>query len=190
MCSITQEVFEDPVVLVDTGHSYERAALEAWLRRKRSCPLSGRPVSGRVVVNWTLRDAVAGVRAQRGLPQLPPPRAHAPPLSLSARAAAFASSPAAAVVFAGGAAFAAASGTLALALPGWVLRAAWARLSCAAHLIAMINMTLPLVAACHGWMGRRRPLATLGRGLRNRLARGGPRVFTVYADNNVVVLRG
>lgn len=30
-CTITKELFYDPVILVESGHTYERAAIEHWL---------------------------------------------------------------------------------------------------------------------------------------------------------------
>lgn len=40
-CPITLEVMRDPVIAGD-GHSYERAAMERWLRTHRTSPLTGR----------------------------------------------------------------------------------------------------------------------------------------------------
>lgn len=39
-CPITREIMEDPVVTAD-GHSYERRAIEEWLQRKWTSPVTG-----------------------------------------------------------------------------------------------------------------------------------------------------
>lgn len=41
VCAITKEVMEDPVILVETGQTYERQAIEQWLSWRRyvsDCP--------------------------------------------------------------------------------------------------------------------------------------------------------
>ena len=44
MCPITTEVMREPVFTAD-GHTYERAAIEEWLERKSSSPLTGEPLA-------------------------------------------------------------------------------------------------------------------------------------------------
>jgi hypothetical protein len=39
VCVITKEVMEDPVILVETGQTYERQAIEQWLSRHDTCPI-------------------------------------------------------------------------------------------------------------------------------------------------------
>jgi hypothetical protein len=39
VCGITKEVMEDPVILVETGQTYERQAIEQWLSRHDTCPI-------------------------------------------------------------------------------------------------------------------------------------------------------
>eukprot|EP01041_Mallomonas_annulata_P010428 gene10428-21758_t len=41
ICSLTMETMVDPVILVATGQTYERASIENWLSEHNSCPLSG-----------------------------------------------------------------------------------------------------------------------------------------------------
>eukprot|EP00960_Hanusia_phi_P074792 768317-Hanusia_phi.AAC.11 len=58
-CGITREVMVDPVLLVHSGMSYERVAIEKWLKISKKCPLSGKFSSiPRVVENINLRKAI------------------------------------------------------------------------------------------------------------------------------------
>ena len=58
-CGITREVMVDPVILVHSGMSYERVAIEKWLKISKKCPLSGKFSSiPRVVENINLRKAI------------------------------------------------------------------------------------------------------------------------------------
>ena len=69
-CPITQEVMTDPVVTVD-GHSFERAAIEEWFRRRVSNPLTGLPLdSATLTPNHTLRGSIAELMNRR--PELAP----------------------------------------------------------------------------------------------------------------------
>jgi hypothetical protein len=68
-CPVTKEVMKDPVVAAD-GHSYERCAIEAWLRRSRLSPATGAAMqaAGRrrqVLPNHTLRRVICDT-AERG----------------------------------------------------------------------------------------------------------------------------
>lgn len=55
-CPITCERFKDPVLLVGDGYTYERAAIEGWLRRSSDSPMTGAALtSTQVVPNYTLR---------------------------------------------------------------------------------------------------------------------------------------
>lgn len=49
VCPITQEMMQDPVSTVD-GHTYERAAIERWLTRKRTSPLTGSVLPSTTVI--------------------------------------------------------------------------------------------------------------------------------------------
>jgi len=69
-CPITQEVMTDPVVTVD-GHSFERAAIEEWFRRRVSNPLTGLPLdSATLTPNHTLRGSIVELMNRR--PELAP----------------------------------------------------------------------------------------------------------------------
>ena len=56
------------------GHTYERAALEAWLKRSRTCPLTRCVLADPAVVpNWALRAAMDDWIFSSGLMPLRPP---------------------------------------------------------------------------------------------------------------------
>jgi len=54
LCSITGELFEDPVV-TDDGHTYERTAIEEWFHSQK---MAGRPVTS-PLTNVKLKNARA-----------------------------------------------------------------------------------------------------------------------------------
>ena len=55
-CSITCERFVDPVLAPD-GHTYERAALEQWLKTRKISPLTGNPMpEGELRTNYAIRS--------------------------------------------------------------------------------------------------------------------------------------
>ncbi|KAL6047667.1 VWFA domain-containing protein, partial [Balamuthia mandrillaris] len=58
ICPLTQEVMRDPVVDPE-GNSYERTAIEAWLRKNSTSPITRAPLSSKdLVPNRALRDAI------------------------------------------------------------------------------------------------------------------------------------
>ena len=67
-CPITCELFRDPVMLVASGHTFEREAAEAWLAAgNATCPMTrlpvaqagrGAPMSAALVPNIAMRHAV------------------------------------------------------------------------------------------------------------------------------------
>ena len=58
-CPITRDLMQDPVILVDSGHTFERAALEQWLNAHNTNPLTGaRLVSAATAPNFSLRHAI------------------------------------------------------------------------------------------------------------------------------------
>ena len=67
-CPITHELFEDPCVLEGDGRTYERRAIEEWLRRGNcTSPLTSRTLaSTRLAPNRDVRAAAAAFRAARG----------------------------------------------------------------------------------------------------------------------------
>ena len=60
MCPITRAMFRDPVVLVDSGHTYERNAILAhFARNGAKDPLTRRALSStKVMTNWAVRPIV------------------------------------------------------------------------------------------------------------------------------------
>eukprot|EP01024_Parvocaulis_polyphysoides_P013508 TRINITY_DN15282_c0_g1_i2.p3 TRINITY_DN15282_c0_g1~~TRINITY_DN15282_c0_g1_i2.p3 ORF type:complete len:194 (+),score=27.97 TRINITY_DN15282_c0_g1_i2:106-687(+) len=60
-CPITQDLFRDPVLLVNSGHTYERYAIEQWLtgERRRTDPITGQQLTDFVLVpNHAVKQAV------------------------------------------------------------------------------------------------------------------------------------
>ena len=60
MCPITRAVFRDPVMVVDSGHTYERSAiLSHFDRNGAKDPLTRRALSStKVMTNWAMRNVV------------------------------------------------------------------------------------------------------------------------------------
>ena len=57
-CVLTMDLFEDPVFLSD-GHTYERSAIEQWLKDHNTSPKTNLPLpDGRLVPNHALRGQV------------------------------------------------------------------------------------------------------------------------------------
>lgn len=66
-CAITRDVMEDPVVAAD-GHTYERAAIEQWIRRSPRSPMTNEQLgSAALIPNIALRKAIAEWRAHQPL---------------------------------------------------------------------------------------------------------------------------
>ena len=62
-CPITLEVMRDPVIAGD-GHSYEREAIDRWLRGHRTSPLTGRVMaSSQLLPNHRLRTLIQELEA-------------------------------------------------------------------------------------------------------------------------------
>lgn len=60
VCSITFERFKDPVIAPD-GHTYERRAIEAWVRSKSTSPMTGEAMAaGPLVPNHIVRSIIRG----------------------------------------------------------------------------------------------------------------------------------
>jgi len=66
MCPITLSTFVDPVVLAETGHTYEREAIETWLRNNAlRCPKTSRQLkSATLVPNYTVRATLSDLGLQ------------------------------------------------------------------------------------------------------------------------------
>jgi WD40 repeat protein len=46
-CPISQDVIDEPVLLIETGHVFERAVIQDWLRDHMTCPLTGVELSSK-----------------------------------------------------------------------------------------------------------------------------------------------
>ena len=60
MCPITRTMFRDPVMLFDSGHTYERGAILAHFERNGAKDLLTRRALGstKVMTNWAVRQIV------------------------------------------------------------------------------------------------------------------------------------
>lgn len=58
LCPITHEVMEEPVI-IETGHTYEKSAIEYWLKENTTCPLTGLEVkSKKLQSNYYLKSSI------------------------------------------------------------------------------------------------------------------------------------
>lgn len=58
LCPITGEMLRDPVILVESGHTYERAAIERHLRVQFTDPRTRIRIATAPATNWFTRDTV------------------------------------------------------------------------------------------------------------------------------------
>lgn len=57
-CPITLEPFVEPVVAQD-GHTYEKAAIQKWLEKNNTSPLTLKPLPTRkLLINWAIKKAI------------------------------------------------------------------------------------------------------------------------------------
>ena len=67
VCSITQELMEDPVMALD-GHTYERCAIERWLERRHTSPKTGEELTGTMLLpNHSMRSQILDWREQHNV---------------------------------------------------------------------------------------------------------------------------
>lgn len=58
-CHITHQIMKDPVILVETGRTFERSAINRWLQRSERDPMTNTVLqSKQVQTNYNLRDAI------------------------------------------------------------------------------------------------------------------------------------
>jgi hypothetical protein len=57
LCPITYELFREPVVASD-GHSYERLAIEKWLKSKTTSPRTGKTMDKFLTPNLNMRKLI------------------------------------------------------------------------------------------------------------------------------------
>ena len=74
-CPISYKLMLDPVILLQTGQSYDRASIEEWLKRgNTNDPTTGTQLkTTAMTTNWALRDVIRLWATDHGL-QLPPPK--------------------------------------------------------------------------------------------------------------------
>ncbi|CAF1205154.1 unnamed protein product [Rotaria sordida] len=59
ICPITREIMQNPVLLIEDGHSYELYAIEHWLQSHNSSPITNKPLDDRRFVNnFNLKNAI------------------------------------------------------------------------------------------------------------------------------------
>lgn len=68
-CPISKELMTDPVLLVETGHTYEAANITRWLRTRNTCPLTGQQLdSQQLAPNHSLRKVIHEWADSAGIP--------------------------------------------------------------------------------------------------------------------------
>ena len=58
VCPITHELMDAPVVAQD-GFTYEKSAIEGWLRCKQTSPKTNEPIEATLVPNFNLKALIA-----------------------------------------------------------------------------------------------------------------------------------
>lgn len=65
LCPITYELLRDPVVASD-GHTYERVALEKWLRANKTSPRTGEEITADLIPNYNIRKMIHDIIEEGG----------------------------------------------------------------------------------------------------------------------------
>ncbi len=66
LCPITHEIMKDPVSTID-GHTYERAAIESWLKKKSTSPLTNETLASKQLIpNHQLKSLIAEFLGEAG----------------------------------------------------------------------------------------------------------------------------
>jgi len=60
MCPITYELMREPVVASD-GHTYEKSAIEKWLKTNHTSPRNGEPIDGQLIPNMNLKKLIQDI---------------------------------------------------------------------------------------------------------------------------------
>ena len=61
-CPLTMEPMVQPVVTLD-GHTYERAAIEAWLEQHNTSPLTNEPLENKQLIpNMLVKQQMSALR--------------------------------------------------------------------------------------------------------------------------------
>ncbi|CAF1010185.1 unnamed protein product [Rotaria sp. Silwood1] len=59
ICPITQDIMQNPVLLVEDGHSYEQSALERWFKTHNTSPLTNKQLKSQTfVINYNLKSII------------------------------------------------------------------------------------------------------------------------------------
>ncbi len=59
LCPITHEIMKDPASTID-GHTYERAAIESWLKNHDTSPLTNEKLASKILIpNHQLKSLIA-----------------------------------------------------------------------------------------------------------------------------------
>lgn len=58
-CPITMELFNDPVILLENGHTYERSAIREWFTTHNTNPITNKTINNKAYkTNWSLKHIV------------------------------------------------------------------------------------------------------------------------------------
>jgi len=60
ICPITYELMREPVVAMD-GHTYEKHAIEKWLKTNHTSPRSGEAMDGTIISNINLKKLIQDI---------------------------------------------------------------------------------------------------------------------------------
>jgi hypothetical protein len=60
ICPITYELMREPVVASD-GHTYEKNAIEKWLKSKNTSPRNGEPMDSHIIANINLKKLIQDI---------------------------------------------------------------------------------------------------------------------------------
>lgn len=60
LCPVSEELMVEPVMLVETGQTYDRTSIEGWFAKgKNTCPLSGRELDAKQLVpNFAVKKII------------------------------------------------------------------------------------------------------------------------------------
>src|SRR3989338_3864767 len=61
ICPISQALMIDPVILAESGITYERCSIEQWLERNRSCPVTKKKLNGTInqlIPNYSTKNFI------------------------------------------------------------------------------------------------------------------------------------
>ncbi len=60
ICPITYELMREPVVASD-GHTYEKNAIEKWLKTSHTSPRNGETIDGTIIPNYNLKKLIQDI---------------------------------------------------------------------------------------------------------------------------------